>query len=299
VKRRLIFCLSLMLLLAAASGEVFGQKKKYKDKRYEPATRATVKDYEGKYVGVESSYWIDIFVSPEGKLSINSYEGERRATLNDIKLEGAIISAVKVYEDGGSENFSGVFANRILNGQSAFGIIVDNVQVKVSGVTLHGLFYRLREESLSHAPLPIETDARVARAEIEARYNELAEAVRNKDFAAFQSLRTEDFRALAHDGEMQDNAQMAARARKLLDRIQPPINVSNTIETFILLDNEAIAIVHQNFSRMQKVEGVLHLIETSVRQREMWVKTGEGWKLKFVDGVRDQQTFVDGVEVQG
>jgi ketosteroid isomerase-like protein len=299
VKRGLIFCLSFILLLAASSGEVLGQKKKHKEKRYEPATRPSVKDYEGKYVGVESSYWIEVFVSPEGKLTINSYEGERRASLSDIRLEGAIISAVKVYEDGGSESFSGVFANRLLNDQSAFGIIVDNIQVKISGLTLHGLFYRLREESAAHAPLPIETDARVARAEIEARYTELAEAVRNKDFAAFQSLRTEDFRAWPHGGEMQDSARMAARARSLLDGIQPPINVSNTIETFILLDNEAIAIVHQNFSRMQKVSGVLHLVETSVRQREMWVKTVEGWKLKFVDGVRDQQTFVDGVEVQG
>jgi ketosteroid isomerase-like protein len=299
VKRSLLFILTLMLL-ATVSGEAFAQKKnKVKDKRYEPVARAQVKDYEGKYVGVEDAYFLEIRVAPGGEMSITSYEGERKATLKDIRLAGPIITATKIYTDSAMESFSGVFANRILNGDSAFGIIVDNVQVKLEGgVTLNGLFYRLRGEGASNISYPAETDINVARREIEARYALLAEAVRNKDFAAFQSLRTENFSTWPPDGEMMDSEQMAARARALLERIQAPISLMNEIETLILMDHEAIAIVHQKFSRMQEIEGRTRLVETSVTQRETWVKTAEGWKLKFVDNVHDQQTLVDGQRVE-
>lgn len=149
------------------------------------------------------------------------------------------------------------------------------------------------------APVPasvIELDASVARKEIEARYAELAEAVRNKDFAAFQALRTKDFSARLRDGDVHTSAQMAARAEMLFAHIQAPINLDNRIDLLILMDNEAIAIVHQKFSRQQEIAGQLHLIETSVRQRETWVKTVDGWKLKFIDNIDVRQTLVDGQE---
>jgi hypothetical protein len=295
VKRNLLFVLTMMLLLTATGGEAFAQKKKkFKEKRFEPVTRPQLKDYEGKYVGIESSYFIEMLVASDGKLAVTSYEGERQAVLRDIRIEGPILTATKVYTDGATEDFSGVFANRILNGKSAFGIIVDNVDVRLEGLTLTSLFYRLKEEGTLNLASPSDTDIHLVRVEIEARYAQLAEAVRNQDFAAFQSLRTEDFHTWPPDSEVQDNRQMAARARILLGRIQLPITVSNEIEIFILMDNEAIAIVHQKFSRMQEIEGQLRLVETSVRQREMWVRTNEGWKLRFVDNVHDQQTFVDG-----
>ncbi len=287
------FVLSLLLLLTIA-GDTFAQKRKVKDKRYEPAARPALKDYEGRYTGIEGSYFIEIQFTQDGGLSITSYESERQAVLKDIRLTGAIITATKVYTDGATENFSGVFANRILNGQSAYGIIVDNMQVKVAGLTLTALFYKLREETTAGMPLIVETNASVVRREIEARHAELAAAVEGKDFAALQKLWTEDFLAWLPSGSIQNSEQMASRSKILLGKIQQPIHISNTIETLILMDSEAIVLVRQNFSSMQEISGQLRLIETSARQRETWTRTSEGWKLKFIDHIHDQQTLIDG-----
>jgi hypothetical protein len=79
--------------------------------------------------------------------------------------------------------------------------------------------------------------------------------------------------------------------------MQPPIAVSNTIETLTVRGNEAIAVVHQQFSRMQVKAGQLRKVETEARQRETWVLTQDGWKLKFVDDVHPGAWYVDGKRV--
>ena len=302
MKRALIFVLASLLLTSFSAG-AFGQKKKFKEKRYEPVTRANVRDYAGNYVGIDASYFIELAVQPDGKLSIKSHEGEREATFKEIRVEGAVITATRVYTDGATAKFHGTFANRILNGKSAFGILVDGLHVELEGLTLTSIFYTLSGGSepnpASFAYTLSETEARAARLEIEARYKELAEAVHNKDFAAFQALRTKDFSARLPDGDVHGSEQMAERAQMLLGHIQAPITFSNQIELLLLMDKEAIAIVQQKFSRTQEIAGELHLIETSVRQRETWLKTPEGWKLKFVDNIHVQQLLVDGEESRG
>jgi hypothetical protein len=45
------------------------------------------------------------------------------------------------------------------------------------------------------------------------------------------------------------------------------------------------------------LEGKRRRVDTSVVQRETWSKTADGWKLKCVDSVRDQRSFVDGKRV--
>lgn len=298
MKRAFIFVLLSLSIIATSGGDAFAQKRKFKEKRYEPATRSALKEYEGRYVGITASYFIDITFTPDGELSITSYEGEREASLKDIRFNGPILTATKVYTDGGSENFQAVFANRILNGQSAFGLIVDNLNVKLDDLLLTSLFYRLREERAEeHSSFLLETDAARARLEIEARLRELAAAVQNKDFTALQALRTENFSQWTPKGEVLDSEQMAARTSVLLQNIQPPVELSHAIETLILMDNEAIVIVHQKFSRMQPLAGgQLQQIETHLTERETWIQTPQGWKLKFVDNIHDQQTIVDGIK---
>ena len=132
---------------------------------------------------------------------------------------------------------------------------------------------------------------------LEEQYAKLAEANKNKDLEALLALRTPDFSAKFPNGEIRDSAYMANYSRILFQQMQAPISVSNTIETLDVNGNEAIAVVQQRFSRMQVKAGQLRRVETEARQRETWVLTGEGWKLKFVDDVHPGAWYVDGKRV--
>jgi hypothetical protein len=136
------------------------------------------------------------------------------------------------------------------------------------------------------------------RRELEKQYAKLSEALSNKDLAAFLALRTSDFSTRDFNGQPHTTEQMTARTRLLLERIQPPIKSKFEIETIDLRGNVAVATVRQEFSRMQLVAGQLRKVETSVTQDETWVKTNDGWKLKFVDNERDLLRFIDGKRVE-
>jgi hypothetical protein len=133
---------------------------------------------------------------------------------------------------------------------------------------------------------------------LEAQYVKLAESIKNRDFAAFQALRTPDFSTRGLKNEPQTSEQMAARAKSMLESIQQLIDVSFTIGTINLRGDEAITTIRQRFSRMQNVGGELRKVDTSVTQDETWVQTQEGWKLKFVENERDLMWFVDGKRVE-
>lgn len=136
------------------------------------------------------------------------------------------------------------------------------------------------------------------RRELEKQYAKLSEALRDKDFEAFHALRTNDFSTRDLNGKPQTTEQMIARTRLLLERIQPPIRATFEIDTIDLRGDVFVATIHQKFSRMQLVAGQLRKVETSVTQDETWVKTDDGWKLKFVDNERNPLRYIDGKRVE-
>jgi hypothetical protein len=87
---------------------------------------------------------------------------------------------------------------------------------------------------------------------------------------------------------------MADRARGFLERIQAPIRTTNDILVLTTRGDEAIATVRQKLTRQIIVDGQAQNVHTEVTQRETWRKTADGWKLTFVDEVRDQVRVVDG-----
>lgn len=127
-----------------------------------------------------------------------------------------------------------------------------------------------------------------------AAYEKLAEAVNARDFEAFQALRTADFATIPPDSPPRNAEFMAARARGLLAGIQPPVRTRNDIATLTERGDEAIATVRQSFSRRQpNREGVVRRVDTRVTQRETWRRTPDGWKLVFVDEVRDPTRWAE------
>lgn len=131
----------LTLLCAAPVSDAQKFKNKKKEKRFEPVVKQSVGEYAGRYVGMED-YYLEIAVLSDGQLAIVSHEGGPRATLQDIKLDGAHLTATRIYSDGTSKAFAATFVNRIFNGDVRFGVMVENFEVKFEDLMLNNIFYR-------------------------------------------------------------------------------------------------------------------------------------------------------------
>ena len=140
--------LALFALLVAApvyranDGEQKFKAKLPKEKRFEPVVKENIADYTGKYIGLED-YYLEITRDVDGQLAIVSHEGRQRATLHNISLTGARLTATRVYADGTTKEFEATFVNRVLNGESSFGIMVETANLEFDGVTFNRVFYHL------------------------------------------------------------------------------------------------------------------------------------------------------------
>ena len=145
MKPKLIVAFVTLALLTCVSPELFGQKKKkVKEKRFEPVARQNLKDYEGTYVGIDPTYWLEVSVGADGRLSVSTFENGRRATVDNIRIEGARLRGTKTYTDGRTGAFDGTFSDRILNGARTFGILLEGMRIDEAGLSLTTLFYPRR-----------------------------------------------------------------------------------------------------------------------------------------------------------
>jgi hypothetical protein len=149
-----------------------------------------------------------------------------------------------------------------------------------------------------NVPVHAQDDADTRKA-LEAQYRKLAEAHDRKDLKAIVALKTSDFHAIFTDGRVGDSKLMEQYSKEFLERNQPPFNLRFTIQKLTVSYNKLIAVteIFQEAARYQDLAGKRRKVETSVVQREIWANTPEGWKLKSVDNVRDQQKSVDGKRV--
>lgn len=131
----------LLLCVAPVSG---GQKlkNKKKEKRFEPVVKQQPEEYAGQYIGMQD-YYLEGAAVTGGQLAIVSHEGGRRATLQNINLDGARLTATRVYPDGTTKDFAATFVNRVLDGDIRFGIMVENLEVKFEDLLFNNIFYRL------------------------------------------------------------------------------------------------------------------------------------------------------------
>ena len=130
------------------------RSEKYKRVRSEPVTKQNISDYSGVYEVSDLGYLINIQVGSDGSVKAFGSEqangGTRQARnfrLEGAKIVGAMLTGTKVYTDGATEKFEGVFINRTDfnsptdTGVSAFGLGVIGNPVEFAGVTLDKLFY--------------------------------------------------------------------------------------------------------------------------------------------------------------
>jgi ketosteroid isomerase-like protein len=132
---------------------------------------------------------------------------------------------------------------------------------------------------------------------LEEQYAKIAQANINKDLAALLALRTPDFSVRMPNGETWSFERSADYSRRAFEQVQSTISLTNTIETLTVNGDEAIAVVHQQWSRLQMKKGQLRRVDTSAVQRETWVRTAAGWKLKLIDDIHPGAWYVDGKRV--
>jgi len=127
--------------------------EKYKDVRSEPVVKQNIGDYAGAYEVSGLGYAITLQVRADGTVQARGYDGDRLARPFDLKnarIQGSLITATKVYHDGTTEGFEGVFMNRTERmsptdpGVTTFGLgVVLRTPVELDGMTLDKLFYQL------------------------------------------------------------------------------------------------------------------------------------------------------------
>lgn len=140
--KRLLLMAAVLVLASTAPAFAQKVKDKKKEKRFEPVVKQNVEDYAGRYYGFQADYYLELRVDGAGGLSATSFEGERRAELRNIKLDGSRLSATKVYDNGATRNFTATFVNRILNGVSDFGLLVEGSISIAPSVTVDRVFYK-------------------------------------------------------------------------------------------------------------------------------------------------------------
>ena len=129
--------------------------EKYKEVRSEPAILKNLRDYSGSYEADGLGLSLDLRVDAEGRVTGNGAEAVdddhtifRVFTLRNARIDGALLTATKVYERGGTESFEGVFINRTSfdsptdKGHRSFGLgVVGHTVVLAGGVTIDRMFY--------------------------------------------------------------------------------------------------------------------------------------------------------------
>ena len=133
------------------------RKEKYLDVRSVPAVKQNPADYSGAYEA-DLGFSLQLRVDHNGVVEGTGYEPlndeptvSRSFTLKNGRITGALITATKVYGNGSSEPFEGVFINKTVfesptdKGVTAFGLGVVGKQFQVGGLNLDRLFYQLKQ----------------------------------------------------------------------------------------------------------------------------------------------------------
>ena len=129
--------------------------EKYKDVRSEPVVKQNIADYSGAYEVADLGHVINIQVGSDGRVQASGYEKtpqSRTFTLENVRIEGALLTASKVFQDGATEAFEGVFLKRTDRhsptdtGVTTFGLgVVLRTPVEHNGLTHEKLFYQLKQ----------------------------------------------------------------------------------------------------------------------------------------------------------
>ena len=135
------------------SKEKFGIKKsKYLSIRSEPAVLGNPADYSGRYQNADFDFVLHLRVNADGTVTGDGHEPlddnvNRTFTLTNGRIQGALLTARKVYANGASERFEGAFMNRTIKqtpddlGVKVFGFGIMSKPIVMHGLTIDKFFF--------------------------------------------------------------------------------------------------------------------------------------------------------------
>ena len=138
------------------------------------------------------------------------------------------------------------------------------------------------------------------RAELEKTFAERARVVKNRDAEGQIAQVSPDYLGQKIDGSPLTYQGLVEYMRAGTGQWVEALSISFTIDGFTLKGHEAAVDARQRHTRTQRLgDGLVHLVETGVLQREIWVRTAQGWRLKSTDNFRERFVKVDGRLVDG
>lgn len=152
-------------------------------------------------------------------------------------------------------------------------------------------------EDAPQSPVPAAEAAALAtvRQELEQAYERNRQALLARDLAGVLALRTSDFHVVTPDGATHDAREMADFSRNLLENVVSWEALSFDILSIEDHGDEIGADIRQHSNRMMRRDDAIRRVENWVTQRETWVRTPEGLRLRRVDNIRDQRVLIDGI----
>ena len=129
--------------------------EKFKEIRSEPAPKADARLYSGEYEAEQGTLSLKVYADGRAEATgtepASDFTHTRKFTLRNARVDGALLTGTKLYEDGSSEAFEGVFINRTDRdsptdpGTTAFGLgVLFDPPKSVGGLAMGRLFYALK-----------------------------------------------------------------------------------------------------------------------------------------------------------
>jgi hypothetical protein len=127
-------------------------KEKYMKVTSEPAVKSNPADYTGLYEVPDMAFALDLTVDRSGLVTGSGYESltgsvKRTFSLRDGRIDGALLTATKVYAGGQTEKLEGAFMNRTVSespndaGHTLFGFGTMGRAIDISGLTIEKFFF--------------------------------------------------------------------------------------------------------------------------------------------------------------
>ena len=147
---------------------------------------------------------------------------------------------------------------------------------------------------------PARPDNDDVRKELEAAYAKRDKAFKDKDGALIKSFEADDYIQKTKDGTVADRAIVDPQTDQLLSIVKEIRILTTTVDKVTpgKEPNQYLAEVSSKGDfTIAGGDGALHQVVASAKLRDTWIKTKDGWKIKYHEEL-ESATMLDGKPIE-